>query len=193
MSAIDANSQPLSFRQAAAFVAALVFAVVGLVVTLSLVLEAAFPQRPDYGRLLRDVVSGNEGFARGFLAACGSPCFITHNGGGKIGDFKALAERINDERHPVVIAGGCYSACTLMADLARVHVRITDAARFHFHAVSDGSTPDNSPDIKAWVKAHGGYPTQSSGDWTVMSYTEAKAFWRTWTPPILTIRREVRP
>jgi len=119
-------------------------------------------------------------------------CVVTENGGGVIDDFKTAARAVNKSSLMVVIAGPCYSACTIFADKARTHVCITPNAEFGFHQASlsligrngeiVGSEPDflqplpgNSSDIAKWVKAHGGYPSPEK--LLVMPYAQALQFW----------------
>jgi hypothetical protein len=100
--------------------------------------------------------SAGKAFARGFLAGCSSPCVIRDNPGGRVSDYQALAKEVLASGHLVGIAGYCASACALFADLARPNVVIAGSTRFKFHKTSGESLPPVSPDIDAWVKAHGG-------------------------------------
>lgn len=71
-------------------------------------------------------------FARGFLDACGVPCFIRYNEGGGLEDFRSLAALVKVRNQVVVIDGQCVSACALFADLARENIRITRRASSGF-------------------------------------------------------------
>jgi hypothetical protein len=127
--------------------------------------------------------AAGEHFAKGFLAACGEPCIITANGGGRLDHFLALAAAVKAQKRTVIIAGPCFSACAIFADFARENVCITAAARFGFHRSSNENDPPQSPDIAAWVEAHGGYPANSSGKLTMMEAAAVGQFWRTCPGP----------
>jgi hypothetical protein len=125
----------------------------------------------------KTVHSGDEAFADGFLAACGDPCWIGFNPGGFVGSYQALARKVVATGRRVIINGPCSSACALFADKARPMVRITDAAVFGFHRTSAETPMPLSGDIDGWVSTHGGYPAFASGDLTLMTFADAKAFW----------------
>jgi len=110
-------------------------------------------------------------------------CIVKENDGGVIADFQQAAYAVNRTAMRVVIAGPCYSACTVFADLARTHVCITRDAVFGFHMAAIGGQPDwsdplpgNSRDIVKWVNAHGGYPTPDR--LLMMNYADASTFWK---------------
>lgn len=117
-----------------------------------------------------------EGFAEGFLDACGHPCTIRGSGGGRLDRFLQLAAAINREQRTVVIDGPCYSACSLLADRARANVCITPNAEFGFHRGSDESIAPYSGDLVAWVELNGGFPAFSTGLLTKMDAATARAF-----------------
>ncbi|TSC63807.1 MAG: hypothetical protein G01um101491_452 [Parcubacteria group bacterium Gr01-1014_91] len=109
---------------------------------------------------------------------------IVDSGGGSVWVFAYAAREILRMGRHVRIDGSCDSACALFADLARPNVCITDRAVFGFHQLTitagpAGATetrepPPASPDIKAWVDARGGFPSEGL---LVMNANEAIAFW----------------
>jgi hypothetical protein len=65
------------------------------------------PDRPaprQSDRIAEQIVARARGFADGFVSACGEPCFLSDNFGGRISDFLAVARRIVAERRHLVIA-----------------------------------------------------------------------------------------
>ena len=117
-------------------------------------------------------------FARGFLDGCGEPCVVAGNDGGKLIDYVTLAASVLEEGRTVVIAGRCYSACALFADLARPQTCVLPTAEFLFHRASDETVPPDADDVRGWVERHGGFPSFRSGVFTRMDYVAATAFWR---------------
>jgi|GEM_PF-4902388 hypothetical protein len=130
------------------------------------------------------------------LGTCGTYCLLHGNPGGTIGDFeKAAGAILAGAKRLIVIDGPCYSACVILADIARERVCVTRWATFGFHKAffskpvfisgtmvrlkEDLSDPPQSPDILKWVAKHKGFP---SYDMLVMPYSEALHFWRKCTP-----------
>jgi hypothetical protein len=107
--------------------------------------------------VLKTVRASNEAFAEGFLTACGNPCWVSSNPGGRVADYEALARKVVATNRRIIINGDCVSACALFADRARPMVRITETAVFLFHRTNLEEPPPTSPDISAWVNAHGGF------------------------------------
>lgn len=139
------------------------------------------PNFTDLSRRIEAVQKGirteNDAFADGFLAACGDPCWINSNPGGVIGNYEALARLVLATNRRVIINGDCASACTVFADKARPMVQITITSRFQFHRSQTEHDLPLSPDVADWVNAHGGFPSNASGDLTTMVFADAKAFW----------------
>lgn len=121
------------------------------------------------------------------LGCSGNPCVVTSNPGGDVSAFKAAAREIRRTGRRVVIDGPCYSACAILADMARRNVCVTPRARFGFHkgyvvAVSGNQmyllkrfTPSHSRDIARWVSKNGGYPSKG---FRMMGHGSAQRFWK---------------
>jgi hypothetical protein len=127
---------------------------------------------------------------------CGrTACTITNNPGGDIDVFTRAAQEVVSEGKHLRIDGLCASACVLLADLARANTCITPAAEMAVHkayvvqvvghttvngaAVPVGNLiarqdPPQSADIDAWIRRHGGYPTEGVN---VMPLKAAALFW----------------
>jgi hypothetical protein len=165
-------------------------AIMGL--ALALIVAASWPAKPPAGPgpfdRLDKIIAEGDGFAKGFLAACGDPCIIKANPGGRLGDFKALTDEIIAIKRRVIIEGYCASACAIMADRAREYVRIGKGAQFLFHMTSDETAPPGSSDVDSWVRSHGGYPSFASQETTKMDFDTARRFWR----PVFDWYREPR-
>lgn len=100
---------------------------------------------------------------------CSRPCIIHASEGGTVGRFLNAAEELKAEHALAIIDGWCASACTVFADKARPNVCITRRAVFLFHQATDDFTSKHedpsrfySPGIVAWVRAHGGFPTEGA-------------------------------
>ena len=83
-------------------------------------------------------------------------------------------------KEPLIIDGGCYSACTLMADYARPNVCITSKGVLYFHKgrTETGERIDNLPyndDLKVWIDKQGGLPAQG---WLKLSGEELFKFFK---------------
>lgn len=122
------------------------------------------------------------------LGCSGNPCVVTRNPGGEVSSFKAAAREIRKTGRKVVIDGPCYSACAILADMARSNVCVTKKGRFGFHkgyvvaAANDGNmyllrryTPEHSRDIAGWVKKNGGFPSKG---FRMMSNSSAGRYWK---------------
>jgi hypothetical protein len=149
-----------------------------LVLTLGLGMVAALAAPPVANA---DVVSD-------VLGCSGNPCVVSRNPGGEVGSFKAAAREIKRSGRKVVIDGPCYSACAILADMARSNVCVTKKGRFGFHkgyvvaAANDGKmyllrryTPEHSRDIAGWVKKNGGFPSKG---FRMMSAGAAGKYWK---------------
>ena len=104
------------------------------------------------------------------VEACGEPCVVTHNVGGRVRSFlDAVADILVDGRH-LVIDGYCGSSCALAADKARPLVCITDRAVLGVHKMATWKRSGGkfvvdrflnmpfSPDIAELIEARGGQP-----------------------------------
>jgi hypothetical protein len=104
-----------------------------------------------------------------FLAALGAALparaetiDVFDNHGGSVAQYDARwAERAR-EGVSVRIVGPCQSACTvLLGHIPRSRICVTPAARFGFHLAHLPQATATlwgayAPDIRAWIKAHGG-------------------------------------
>jgi hypothetical protein len=113
------------------------------------------------------------------LDNCRDPCRIRYNAGGQHVSFVFAARTLHERKpHGAIIDGGCYSACSLFADLGRPYVCVTKQAAFYFHrSWPDELIPPYAPDIKLWVMAHGGFPKNRSHQFREMKWPETQKFW----------------
>lgn len=123
------------------------------------------------------------------LGCSGDPCVIKRNPGGEIGAFQAAAQEIKNSGRRVVIDGPCYSACAILADMARSHVCVTGRAKFGFHQgfvvgrmkvggpmkLIGRFKPSHSGDIDRWVTKNGGFPRRG---FRIMGVKQARKIWK---------------
>lgn len=136
-----------------------------------------------------DVSRSRAGIIETVLGCSGNPCVVRDNPGGELTAFKAAAREIRRTGRRVVIDGPCYSACAILADMARSRVCVTSRASFGFHkgyvlaVPADGSAmylvsrfnPSHSRDISRWVAKRGGFP---SNGFRVMPAKSAGRIWK---------------
>ncbi len=132
-------------------------------------------------------------------------CVVTKNEGGDLGDYNlALYQMLLVGIRHVVVDARCTSSCASTVDLARevgIDVCITSRASFAFHKaslqlenilvagtydtvveVNDYFDPPQTPGVREWVLAHGGFPIGTGKHMLRMSAQEASRFWR-WCGP----------
>lgn len=123
------------------------------------------------------------------LGCSGNPCVIKRNPGGEISAFEAAAREIKSSGRRVVVDGPCYSACAILADIARGNVCVTSRAKFGFHQgyvvgrVKVGGPlkligrfkPTHSTDIDRWVAKNGGFPRKG---FRIMGVKQARKIWK---------------
>lgn len=102
---------------------------------------------------------------------------ISFDGGGYVHEYRAKAEDIIHHQTQVRIVGSCFSACTIMADLARNQVCVGPKARFHFHQGTYQSTGERfhvqyTPDVDLLV---GEQPTEG---WKTLTFDDLITIWR---------------
>jgi hypothetical protein len=87
---------------------------------------------------------------------------VDDNHGGRVNVYNARWADLAKRGVNVRIVGPCQSACTvLLGHIPRKRICVTPQARFGFHLahLSQATTTlwnAYAPDIKAWIKAHGG-------------------------------------
>jgi hypothetical protein len=87
---------------------------------------------------------------------------VFDNHGGRVADYNARWAALAARGVSVRIVGPCQSACTvLLGHIPRSRICVTPQARFGFHLArlpQATATLWNAyaPDIKAWIKRHGG-------------------------------------
>jgi hypothetical protein len=123
------------------------------------------------------------------LGCSGNPCVVRSNPGGDVAQFRAAAHEIKRTGTRVIIDGPCYSACAILADIARRNVCVTKNAKFGFHqgyivaqAQNSGKyyllgrfKPPHSRDVNSWVSKNGGYPKKG---YRMMSSKSAGRIWK---------------
>ena len=128
--------------------------------------------------------------AAAYVAAHADPVNyrILYSPGGNLAQFRETAAELRKAKTPIIVDGPCYSACTVLVDEDRAQVCITERAVFGYHqgtvvgwlSAQHGQTEDRtqvpySPDVAAWIEAHGGLPT---ADVLMMRYPDASGFYR---------------
>lgn len=117
--------------------------------------------------------------------ACGRPCVITESDGGSMLSFEAVALQLMANKVPIVVDGPCFSACTLLVDMARDQVCITSNAVLGYHQAFITVGEDTkyrpihytTPGLEDYFKAHGGMPADRY-DLLLMPFWDAQKFYK---------------
>lgn len=115
---------------------------------------------------------------------CGRPCVISNSPGGGITDFRLEGFFLLHEKIPIIVDGPCFSACTLLLDVAHKNVCLTTRAILGFHQArlidKDGKTTlfamlnYETPGLNEYFISRGGLP--ASTDMLLVPYEDATKF-----------------
>lgn len=95
-------------------------------------------------------------------AAAAQTISVSDNHGGSVAEYDRRWAKLGAEGVSVRIVGPCQSACTvLLGHIPRARICVTPQASFGFHLAHLPSAQATlwqayQPDIRAWIKAHGG-------------------------------------
>lgn len=115
----------------------------------------------------------------------GDVCIIRQSQGGYTHKFIELAQEIKAKNKRLEIRGACVSACTILADLARPNVCVSESVVIAIHqgkiVPKEGEEAKRIPleysdDLDVWIANKGGQPTHG---FILMFYDEAKEYWPT--------------
>jgi hypothetical protein len=123
--------------------------------------------------------------AAGLPVECGAPCVITNSPGGVIMDFRLEGFILLHAHVPIIVDGPCFSACTLLLDVAHNEVCLTTRALLGYHQARlvdktgkiERFTMLNyeTPGLNAYFVSRGGLP--ASTDMLIVPFDEATKFY----------------
>jgi hypothetical protein len=116
--------------------------------------------------------------------SCSDPCVIQNSPGGIIDLFEAQARQLKADKTRVIVDGPCLSACTILVDITRDRVCLTQNALLGYHKSfnpGDNTTADipyATPGLSAYINSIGGLPEPRSGRMLLLPFSEAKQFYK---------------